>query len=142
MENPAKRPRTSLTMVAPGSGGGDNKEKLVARVKAFQKEGTEQKELWGCYADTYLGGMRDPSRHDASTLKEFCDNHGDPDVQGGMGGMGMTSPSKQLLVDKIKAFQRQSPDNKESWGAFCGATRDPARHDEAKLQEFVTAYAL
>jgi len=61
-----------------GASGDPMKDGLINRVKAFQRAGTEQKELWATYVDTYLGGARDPTRHDASTLHEFCTNHGVP----------------------------------------------------------------
>merc|ERR1719414_2274896 len=72
-------------------GGGGEKDQYVQQIKNFQRQGTEQKELWGAYADTYLGGVRDPSRHDLSTLQEFCFNHNVPSVGSGgspAGGMG------------------------------------------------------
>lgn len=67
-----------------GASGGSAKEALVSQVKNYQRLGTEQKELWSAYADTYLGGVRDPARHDAATLGEFCANHDVPNV--GVGG--------------------------------------------------------
>merc|ERR1719265_2250558 len=50
------------------------------------------------------------------------------------------SPAKDAMVEKIKAFQRSDPANKEAWGAFCaehGNVRDPARHEEHVLQIFI-----
>lgn len=134
---------------------GGEKDELATRVKAFQRMGTEQKEMWNCYSDTYLQGVRDPSRHDAATLREFCDTHGVPaagaapavpkvGMMGGMmGGMGMGAgtpagldPVKDELVQRIKVFQKAAKSNVEAWCAFCGATKDPNRHDAATLQEF------
>merc|ERR1719350_2704488 len=56
-------------------GDGGEWEKLVAQVKAFQRSGPEAYELWSAYAVAYLQGTRDPSKHDAATLREFCENH-------------------------------------------------------------------
>eukprot|EP00746_Dinoflagellata_sp_MGD_P001611 gnl/MRDRNA2_/MRDRNA2_103046_c0_seq1.p1 gnl/MRDRNA2_/MRDRNA2_103046_c0~~gnl/MRDRNA2_/MRDRNA2_103046_c0_seq1.p1 ORF type:complete len:241 (-),score=46.30 gnl/MRDRNA2_/MRDRNA2_103046_c0_seq1:32-754(-) len=46
------------------------------------------------------------------------------------------------LVDKIKTYQRQGPEQKKLWWAFCDerhhGVHDPARHSEAVLQEFCT----
>lgn len=78
------------------SSGDPRKDTLVAQIKNFQRAGIQQKELWSLYADTYLQGLRDPSRHDANTLEEFCVNHGVPPVDaatvammtGGGGGGG------------------------------------------------------
>merc|ERR1719330_875351 len=158
-QNPAKRMRT-------GPSGDPMKDSLVAQVKGFQREGQLQKDLWTLYADTYLGGVRAPARHESSVLSEFCINHHVPPAQdapppggggacAGMGGgpvvggsfaatsgsnpykpIGPLDPEKQMIVDRIKAWQRGSPENKEVWVQFCGSTRDPARHDLPKLQEF------
>merc|ERR1740121_3617157 len=63
------------------------KDSLVMRIKQFQNLGPEHKELWCAYCDTYLGGTRDPARHDEATLNEFCVNHGVPELSGGAPGM-------------------------------------------------------
>lgn len=160
-ENPSKRMRTSSGMGGYGGGyggGGGMKASLVQQVKAFQKLGSEQKELWGTYCDTYLQGVRDPNRHDAATLHEFCVNHNVPEVDsmttsmgGGAGwesagkGGGKGTPNtseKQALVDRIKAFQKAGSENSEVWGSFCGGTRDPNRHEISKLQEFCAMYDI
>merc|ERR1719394_1000201 len=100
--------------------------------------------MWGLYADTYLGGIRDRARHDPETLREFIDNHGVPMVpEGAVGtdapprGMNFASPfaaidpHHQQLVNKIKAYQKLGMEQKETWGGFAGSTRDPARHESA-----------
>lgn len=100
------------------------------------------------YADAYLKGVRDPARHDAATLEEFCANHGVPALSAGeMGaagtGMGASSSSdqgKDVLVQRIKAYQKGGSDRKEAWGAFAGSTKDPARHDVSKLLDFIALY--
>merc|ERR1719323_1996872 len=154
-EMPLKRMRGADSM-AVGMGNGGMKEALVAQVKQFQRMGTQQKDLWGTYADTYLQGVRDPSRHDAATLHEFCVNHSLPTPDGnasmqGTGGCGMptaggcgmpttNNAEKDAIVQRIKAFQKVSKENYEVWGTFCGNTRDPNRLDMAKLQEFCQLY--
>jgi len=45
----------------------------VQRVKNFQKEGADKKEVWHQYCDAELGGNRDPSRHSAEALQNFLD---------------------------------------------------------------------
>merc|ERR1719251_870575 len=86
-EMPAKRMRDASGMGMGVVGGDPIKNALVQQVKAFQKT-PEGKELWGQYVDTYLGGVRDPARHDAATLQEFCTNHGVAAPGGSAGGMG------------------------------------------------------
>lgn len=49
--------------------------------------------------------------------------------------------SKADLVDQIKALQRSGLEAKEAWWAFCdeslGGVRDPNRHDEETLMDFI-----
>jgi len=97
-ESPMKRMRTDDMGKGKGKdmgggggwGGGGPKEHLVTQLKQFQRMGEDQKALWAEYADQYLGGVRDPNRHDAATLHEFCMNHGVPGVEAGAmkGGKG------------------------------------------------------
>jgi len=127
-----------------GGGGGTPKDDLVNRMKAFQRSSAENKELWNTYCDTYLGGVKDPNRHDEGTLKEFCDNHGVPaasDIPGPQQAMIM-DPAKEMYVNKVKQYTKTGPEGKENWLSFCGSTKDPARHPIEKLQEFVAAFAL
>eukprot|EP00929_Paragymnodinium_shiwhaense_P114652 TRINITY_DN83109_c0_g1_i1.p2 TRINITY_DN83109_c0_g1~~TRINITY_DN83109_c0_g1_i1.p2 ORF type:complete len:283 (+),score=60.19 TRINITY_DN83109_c0_g1_i1:85-933(+) len=49
---------------------------FVSSIKAFQKSSPEAKEAWHAYCDSHLGGIRDPSRHAAETLRDFCAHHG------------------------------------------------------------------
>lgn len=141
----AKRDASGMIV---GMGGGSPKDMLVNRLKAYQRSSPDNKELWATYTDTYLGGVRDPNRHDEATLTEFCDNHGVPNVgeasaMGAMGAMGgPMDPEKEMLVTKIKAYQKQSPECKEAWSSFCGTTKDPARHSAEKLAEFAAAFGL
>lgn len=51
---------------------------------------------------------------------------------------------KASLVERVKSFQRKDPESKELWWGFCDAehngVRDPARHPEEVLKEFLDAY--
>jgi len=146
---PAKRMRDNTGMALAISSGDPVKDALVQQVKAYQRIGEAQKGIWGQYADTYLGGTRDPNRHDASMLKDFCQMYGVPAVDPssnflgggvGMGGMpALTAPEdpvKAGLVERVKMFQKQSEQNREAWGQFAGRIRDPNRHEVDRLQEF------
>merc|ERR1719296_113263 len=64
-QNPMKRQRMMPGMASMGLS--PSMEHLVQQVKNFQKMSQESKELWNCYVDTYLGGNRDPARHDEAT---------------------------------------------------------------------------
>eukprot|EP00913_Durusdinium_trenchii_P027366 g25673.t1 len=50
-------------------------------------------------------------------------------------------PEKAKLVERIKAYQKGSNEQKETWYSFCGEVKDPARHDTTKLQERVDPLA-
>merc|ERR1711933_648547 len=69
-------------IVGGGGAASQRKQELVQRVKSYQRSGEQAKQLWATYADMYLGGMRDPNRHDESVLEEFCTNHNIPEVSG------------------------------------------------------------
>eukprot|EP00928_Gymnodinium_smaydae_P009970 TRINITY_DN1373_c0_g1_i1.p1 TRINITY_DN1373_c0_g1~~TRINITY_DN1373_c0_g1_i1.p1 ORF type:complete len:310 (-),score=87.69 TRINITY_DN1373_c0_g1_i1:86-940(-) len=123
----------------------------IDRVKAFQRSGDEQKQMWWNYADTALGGVRDPKRHSAQVLNEFIASHGVPPTEalpakiqrvgGGGGGSG-----NEALVDRIKAFQRSSPEGKDAWWNYSdnvlGGIRDPKRHSAEVLQEFIDSHGV
>lgn len=52
--------------------------------------------------------------------------------------------SKAELVDAVKALQRTDPGAKQAWWDYCDAqlegVKDPNRHDEATLHDFLSAY--
>lgn len=50
------------------------KDALIARVKAFQRMGNEQKEAW----HVFCGPTRDPARHTSENLQTFCDQYSVP----------------------------------------------------------------
>lgn len=53
--------------------------------------------------------------------------------------------SKEELVDQVKNLQRGDPGAKAAWQEFCqehlGGVKDPNRHDEGTLAEFLQSYA-
>eukprot|EP00406_Dinophysis_acuminata_P070022 CAMPEP_0179272576 /NCGR_PEP_ID=MMETSP0797-20121207/32573_1 /TAXON_ID=47934 /ORGANISM="Dinophysis acuminata, Strain DAEP01" /LENGTH=250 /DNA_ID=CAMNT_0020980985 /DNA_START=59 /DNA_END=811 /DNA_ORIENTATION=- len=82
-----KRPRVGAPMMqqlpapgmmpAPGgmmakASGGPEKESLVNRIKAYQRQGELQKVDWGNFCDKNHGGVRDPARHDLQVLQQFA----------------------------------------------------------------------
>lgn len=133
----------------PMSTGDAQKDILIAKIKAFQKQGEAQKQTWHGFCDQSLGGVYDPSRHDAATLQMFVQSNGIQDIaipagvgMGMMGGMGASSP----LVLKIKNYQKMGEAEKNTWHTYCdtnlGGVRDPGRHDPAELQKFITNYGV
>merc|ERR1719418_462951 len=91
VQGPAKRARTGdLPIVAPIMGMGMGpmgmgsqsmdpaKDSLVQRIKQFQRSGEHQKQTWWTYADTMKGGVRDPAKHDMTSLQEFISTNGVP----------------------------------------------------------------
>jgi len=70
----------------------------------------------------------------------------------GMGGFDENPAKRQKvessnpMVMKVKAFQRLGQEQKEAWHTFCdstlGGNRDPARHDEATLQQFLSMHGV
>eukprot|EP00933_Yihiella_yeosuensis_P004235 TRINITY_DN108610_c0_g1_i1.p1 TRINITY_DN108610_c0_g1~~TRINITY_DN108610_c0_g1_i1.p1 ORF type:complete len:309 (-),score=74.96 TRINITY_DN108610_c0_g1_i1:52-978(-) len=67
------------------------KANLVDSIKQLQREGAGPKQSWWDYCDGQLGGVRDPNRHDAATLRAFLDlyQNGDlPPPSSGGGGRG------------------------------------------------------
>lgn len=171
-----KKMRVGLTAPAMSAVAAATANPYVEAVKAFQKSGPENKELWSQYTDAYLGGKRDPAKHDPAVLQEFCENHGvpmgaaaaapamtplalmggggfgslfgakvaTPKAAGGFGGMILPGGGgdKAGLVEKIKVFQKGNRENAEVWSSFIGSTRDPNKHEVAKLQEFCATYGL
>jgi len=131
-----KRQRTGDFGAVPGM---DPLQQVVAQLEAFMRMGQQQSDLWSLYADTYLGGVRDPRNHAVETLREFCVNHNVPPLQAqfgaAMGGEPL-DPEKDALVQRVKGFTKGHRDNMSLWLAFCGRTKDPARHENAKLLEF------
>jgi len=159
---PQKRMRTDNDAGGWSAGSGDpRKDTLVHSLKAYKRQGEEYKNLWGMYADTYLNGVRDPARHTTETLQEFITNHHVPILSPAQTGMmranNMSAPGprnthppitdqqdpvKAQLVQVIKDYQKQGQEAKDTWAAFAGLTRDPARHEIGLLKEFATLHGL
>merc|ERR1712226_665233 len=62
----------------PKTSGDSDKDALIDRIKSFQRSGSENKEQWWSFCDDQLKGIRDPLKHDADTLQQFCDSYGVP----------------------------------------------------------------
>merc|ERR1712232_510450 len=99
--------------------------------------------------------MGDPARHDVAVLKGFCDicvdgvvpqQHQPVAHKGGgkakQAPQGPADPETAALAARVKAFQKGSPEQKEMWYSFCGAVKDPNRHDAASLEEFCQLYGV
>jgi hypothetical protein len=124
------------------------RDQLIAKIKAFQRTGEAAKQTWHTFCDTSLGGMYDPSRHDAATLQMFIDSNGINDIPmggmggGGGGGVGANHP----LVMRIKNYQRQGEAQKQAWHTYCdtslGGKYDPSRHEESALNTFIMTYGV
>jgi len=147
-EPPQKRMREGSSMGA--STGDPVKDSLVNRVKSFQRQGEQNKQLWCMYCDNYLGGVRDPARHDSSKLQDFVEAHGVPEAppRDRMGGGAVASmdPAKDKLVNAVKSFQREGEMQRELWWNFCdtqlGGIRDPSRHEPVMLRQFLQANGI
>lgn len=127
----AKRQRTE----GPASGGAQ-KDKLVEAVKNFQKSSEDAKQTWWFFCDSEHDGIRDPKRHELSTLRGFLQSNGIKVASGPAG-----SAQKDKLVDLVKSFQKSGEENKQAWWYFCdnehaGTGKDPARYDLASLKQF------
>merc|ERR1712137_530916 len=97
------------------SGGND----LVAQVKAFQKEGEGQKNAWHHFCDVQMNGIRDPSRHDNATLQNFLKSNGNAAARTvAKPSMRPNGNVNSHHVAKIKAYQKQGPEEKENWHEF------------------------
>lgn len=148
-------------MGMPGTGD-PMKDQLVLKVKAFQKQGEQQKTTWHTFCDTNLGGVYDPTRHESATLQMFINANGIQNIDtsnvsilpaGGMRmGMGMghmnlpgaIDPAKMQLVQKIKTYQKLGEPQKNAWHTYCDTTLngkyDPARANISALQHFCATY--
>merc|ERR1712137_91867 len=138
-----------------GPFGGGHAE-LVNQIKAFQRMGEAQKQAWWDYADQNLGGVRDPAKHDAGTLESFCSDYGvGPALLTQPTGANLsmsTDSEKAQYVNRIKAFQRADPAQKEAWYEYRdqlgdathtkNPTKDPARHETATLADFIMRYGV
>eukprot|EP00928_Gymnodinium_smaydae_P009973 TRINITY_DN1373_c0_g2_i1.p1 TRINITY_DN1373_c0_g2~~TRINITY_DN1373_c0_g2_i1.p1 ORF type:complete len:301 (-),score=52.40 TRINITY_DN1373_c0_g2_i1:396-1181(-) len=120
---------------------------LINRVKAFQRSGDDQKQMWWNHADTVLGGVRDPKKHSAEVLNEFVMSYGVPPLEALPQKAGRTEGDESdALVNRIKAFQRSSDENKKQWwnhaDTVLGGVRDPKRHSVDALEQFINSYGV
>jgi len=110
---------------------------LIAKVKQGQRTSVEFKQRWWTYADTQHDGIRDPSKHDVASLRRFLS---DIAPGGALPTSGADAPPQ--LAERVKQMQRQSEQIKQQWWWYCdtfgAGVRDPARHQEAFLQQFLT----
>mmetsp|Transcript_5014 Transcript_5014/g.14655 ORF Transcript_5014/g.14655 Transcript_5014/m.14655 type:complete len:582 (-) Transcript_5014:99-1844(-) len=138
------------------------KEMLVEEVKELQRNDNDGKGAWAKYCEERLGGIRDPSRHDAPALQTFLTLYhqgslepppAQPASSAGDLGPGpwlpkkpVQSPMGLLLVERIKALQRTDDKAKQAWWKYCdmnlAGKKDPSLHDETVLQNFLTSYNM
>jgi len=133
-----------------------SKQALVDQVKAIQRSSPDAKEAWGYYCDTYLGGVRDPTRHDEGVLSAFLQQHqaggirpagAIPGAWNGAYGAaagakaGGASAGAGGIAAFIKEGQRKSQKWREAWQKYCAVygknINDPARHSEPILVKFL-----
>merc|ERR1719265_2401695 len=76
-----------------------DKESLVARVKAYQRNGTEQRDQWYSYCRKRGTSSFDPSRHDAPFLAGFVKALDRGDIGEGAGtSSGSSGPTEKIFV--------------------------------------------
>jgi len=68
-------PQRRFVKVAVNSHGGSKHVSLVERVKMLQRRDLESKQSWRNFCNQSSGGILDPARHDADTLKRFLAEH-------------------------------------------------------------------
>jgi len=147
LDGPALK-RQKIETAGGISSGDPMKDKLVTQIKAFQRQGDDNRELWRRFCETNLASVLDPNRHEVSVLQHFVTACGVPEAEASIGPMMMggpmvgSDPEKDALVQLIKTFQRQGQEQKDAWTGFCGHTRDPARHETVKLLEFCSMYGV
>ncbi|CAK0888949.1 unnamed protein product, partial [Prorocentrum cordatum] len=74
------------------------KEGLVDQVKGLQRSDPAAKEAWWTYCDEYLGGVKDPNRHDARTLSEFLSFYSGGGSKGAAPSKGSTAKGKGAVA--------------------------------------------
>eukprot|EP00747_Dinoflagellata_sp_TGD_P162093 gnl/TRDRNA2_/TRDRNA2_179305_c0_seq1.p1 gnl/TRDRNA2_/TRDRNA2_179305_c0~~gnl/TRDRNA2_/TRDRNA2_179305_c0_seq1.p1 ORF type:complete len:240 (+),score=19.47 gnl/TRDRNA2_/TRDRNA2_179305_c0_seq1:83-721(+) len=71
-------PALKKARTAPVSTGDPMKDRLVERIKNYQKSGDAQKQAWWTFCDMNLEGHHDPARHETAILSEFIRTYGVP----------------------------------------------------------------
>jgi len=124
------------------------KEALVMSIKYFQRQNPANQEMWSTFADVNLGGMKDPSRHSNEVLQNFIVQYAVEQIPVGQvdayfnQGPVQNDPATEALVLRVKNFQRIAQENRDAWHAWCGMTKDPARHPAEKLMEFIIMHNI
>lgn len=119
------------------------RDRLVVRIKQFQRQGDENREIWKSFCESNLASVMDPARHEAPVLQHFIDKFRIPEASadGGLPPIVMDA-EKAVIVQKVKEFQRWGEQQRDAWYSFCGFKRDPARHETDKLREFCSAHGI
>jgi len=138
---------------------------VVDQIKGMQRTSEAAKKAWWHHADTALGGVRDPSRHDEHVLRAFLRQYqsggmaqpaaaaaawpsqgayggggvwslwASPQAAAYMGGGGGGGPAGDGLAGGIKEGQRRSQVWREAWQKFC-AVKGRAYNDPARHTEW------
>lgn len=136
-------------------------ESMVWRVKEFQRGGPSQKQAWETFCDTKMGGVKDPSRHESSSMLKFLkvnengayggkikkSSKEKGHIRGGRGGEKTSgggektsSGGKSDNVQFIRTGQRCSASFKKAWKAYCkqhhDGDTDPTMFEEGDLSYF------
>mmetsp|Transcript_106946 Transcript_106946/g.300747 ORF Transcript_106946/g.300747 Transcript_106946/m.300747 type:complete len:467 (-) Transcript_106946:94-1494(-) len=127
----------------------EEKQALVLQVKRLQVTSQEDKDYWHEYCDADGGGIRDPTRHDVAFLLEFLNRIGVDALaydESALVHDEVTWPKSggapEALISEVKSVQRHSTELRDMWHDHCdtrgSGIRDPGRHSESFLQEFLT----
>lgn len=125
---------------------------LVEKVKQVQRLSPQGRQAWMDHCDGIYGGgtsVHDPSRHKASTLRDFLQwwtaegQYGGTTRPKGASAKGMPPLAGQ--ADFITQGSRLSLAFKAAWVQYCRkwgrGFSDPAKYEEAFLSEFATYVA-
>lgn len=171
-----------------GAFGGAPVADMAGFIKTGQKSSRHWKAAWQAYCHAQGSQHYDPSRYDEAFIMAFVDYVGQcveaqlgvtPASGGGAGAWGGAGvrgqaqappskrpaaeawappakrgargpaggngdPDKASLVDRVKAFQKSSPENKQAWWSFTEenhkGVKDPARHEASVLEEFLAMH--
>jgi len=94
------------------------KAALVEEIKSLQRGNPDAKEAWWSYCDNFLGGVKDPNRHDEPVLSKFLNMyHG---IKGGNCGKGKGSKGGAAPALVPKGGKGAGGWGGDPWGG-CGA---------------------
>lgn len=113
---------------------GATQDELIAHIKLLQRSKDDAKEAWSVFCEALAGGVRDPAKHDVSTLQQFVTSyHSGTKIEG----------AREPLAELFKEGQRRSDKWKKAWGEYCDSrgsgSRDPTKHNTKFLTEFFDA---